>query len=383
MFKGVCVVGSGGSGEATTVSFSHWLVKCNRGEHPPPPPLSLSHTHTLCHSHSLSLSFLSSHRAELDAAFRICEHRYINYFATKASPTDHILDLWEARHREESAITDLMNILRVMGRMDAAAVLEKDMGSWLWCGLYCSPHCTYSVQTYSWGLTQDLPLGFSCQGWRPLHILHHSALHSVTTSAWSHCDTQLFVGIRASACHIVKWRLTLSSPPSVPWWTVSIVCVNSQMSLMGRLRCCIIGCWSAVLDPIKQEPCLLPSLNCRDKARSATGKSRTSLKPLGCQRHAEVITCAAIIANSSLTTGHWREKKRKQISSSNSFTLLLKLCLLSTSICQLCAVSLLAFSVSCFSCAQLSQCSLSRLLWQTAVLVISVCTCQLCTGQQM
>lgn len=57
--------------------------------------------------------------------------RYINYFATKASPTDQILDLWEARHREESAVTDLMNILRVMGRMDAAAVLEKDIGSWL------------------------------------------------------------------------------------------------------------------------------------------------------------------------------------------------------------------------------------------------------------
>ena len=57
--------------------------------------------------------------------------RYINFFATKPSPTEHILDLWEARHREETAITDLMNVLRVMGRMDAAAVLEKDMGSWL------------------------------------------------------------------------------------------------------------------------------------------------------------------------------------------------------------------------------------------------------------
>ena len=34
--------------------------------------------------------------------------------------------------REESAITDLMNIFRVMGRMDAAAVIEKDIGSWLW-----------------------------------------------------------------------------------------------------------------------------------------------------------------------------------------------------------------------------------------------------------
>ena len=57
--------------------------------------------------------------------------RYINYFATKSSPTEHILNLWEAIHREETAVTDLMNILRVMGRMDAAAVLEKDIGSWL------------------------------------------------------------------------------------------------------------------------------------------------------------------------------------------------------------------------------------------------------------
>ena len=57
--------------------------------------------------------------------------RYINYFATKPSPTEHILDLWEARHREDSAITDLMNSLRVMGRMDAAGAIEKEAGSWL------------------------------------------------------------------------------------------------------------------------------------------------------------------------------------------------------------------------------------------------------------
>lgn len=57
--------------------------------------------------------------------------RYVQYFATKSSPTEHILNLWEARHREESAITDLMNIFRVMGRMDAAAVMEKDIGAWL------------------------------------------------------------------------------------------------------------------------------------------------------------------------------------------------------------------------------------------------------------
>lgn len=57
--------------------------------------------------------------------------RYVQYFATKSSPTEHILNLWEARHREESAVTDLMNIFRVMGRMDAAAVMEKDIGAWL------------------------------------------------------------------------------------------------------------------------------------------------------------------------------------------------------------------------------------------------------------
>lgn len=57
--------------------------------------------------------------------------RYINYFATKPSPTEHILDLWEARHRDSGALTDLLNILRLMGREDAALVLEKEAGSWL------------------------------------------------------------------------------------------------------------------------------------------------------------------------------------------------------------------------------------------------------------
>lgn len=60
---------------------------------------------------------------------RVC--RYINYFATKASPTEHILDLWEARHREASAVTDLLNHLRAMGRTDAATILEAQLGAWL------------------------------------------------------------------------------------------------------------------------------------------------------------------------------------------------------------------------------------------------------------
>lgn len=59
--------------------------------------------------------------------------RYINYFATKLSPTEHILDLWEARHQEDAAITDLVNSLRVLGRMDAISIIEKELGfgSWL------------------------------------------------------------------------------------------------------------------------------------------------------------------------------------------------------------------------------------------------------------
>ncbi|XP_046664969.1 netrin receptor UNC5C-like isoform X2 [Homalodisca vitripennis] len=64
-------------------------------------------------------------------AQRLNVDRYINYFATKASPTEHILDLWEARHREPTAVTDLVNILRVMGRSDAATLIEKQLGPWL------------------------------------------------------------------------------------------------------------------------------------------------------------------------------------------------------------------------------------------------------------
>jgi len=50
--------------------------------------------------------------------------RYINYFATKQSPTDSLLDLWEARRSDPSAVTELLNMLRVMGREDAARILE-------------------------------------------------------------------------------------------------------------------------------------------------------------------------------------------------------------------------------------------------------------------
>ena len=57
---------------------------------------------------------------------------YIAYFATKQSPTEHILDLWECRNREVSALPDLIGVFRLMGRTDAVTILEKTLGpSWL------------------------------------------------------------------------------------------------------------------------------------------------------------------------------------------------------------------------------------------------------------
>lgn len=58
--------------------------------------------------------------------------RYINYFATKPSPTDCILDLWEARHRQSNAMTDLIQIFRDMDRYDAVSILDSCLGpNWL------------------------------------------------------------------------------------------------------------------------------------------------------------------------------------------------------------------------------------------------------------
>lgn len=58
--------------------------------------------------------------------------RYINFFATKSSPTEAILDLWECRHRNTSAVADLATIFRIMGRTDALRIIESCLGpSWL------------------------------------------------------------------------------------------------------------------------------------------------------------------------------------------------------------------------------------------------------------
>lgn len=58
--------------------------------------------------------------------------RYINFFATKPSPTDAILNLWEARNRQSNALSELKQIFNDMERFDAATILDNCLGpNWL------------------------------------------------------------------------------------------------------------------------------------------------------------------------------------------------------------------------------------------------------------
>uniref|UniRef100_U5EYZ9 Netrin receptor UNC5 n=1 Tax=Corethrella appendiculata TaxID=1370023 RepID=U5EYZ9_9DIPT len=58
--------------------------------------------------------------------------RYLAYFATRPSPTDQILDLWEIRNRDLNAICNLVEIFKNMNRTDVVAILEKlQTPSWL------------------------------------------------------------------------------------------------------------------------------------------------------------------------------------------------------------------------------------------------------------
>ena len=60
-------------------------------------------------------------------AERLNVHRYTAFFASRPSPTEAILNLWEARNRESSATQGLLSIFRGMGRIDCAKLLEHDL----------------------------------------------------------------------------------------------------------------------------------------------------------------------------------------------------------------------------------------------------------------
>lgn len=64
-------------------------------------------------------------------AHRLKVDRYIAFFATKPSPTEQILDLWECKCRDSNALAELSGTLRSMERHDAVDILEKTLGP-LW-----------------------------------------------------------------------------------------------------------------------------------------------------------------------------------------------------------------------------------------------------------
>ena len=66
------------------------------------------------------------------------------YFHGRSSPTECILTLWEVQQSSccnnvnhegtttaVNPLVDLLNLLRVIGRQDAALMVEKDFGPWI------------------------------------------------------------------------------------------------------------------------------------------------------------------------------------------------------------------------------------------------------------
>jgi netrin receptor unc-5 len=48
----------------------------------------------------------------------------MQYFATKTSPTEHLLTLWDAR---QESLVNMINVLNQIGRSDAACIIITHM----------------------------------------------------------------------------------------------------------------------------------------------------------------------------------------------------------------------------------------------------------------
>lgn len=69
-------------------------------------------------SHLLGIKFVTE--ILLCIHFSVSSFSYLQYFATKSSPTEHLLTLWETR---QESLVSMINVLNQIGRSDAASIL--------------------------------------------------------------------------------------------------------------------------------------------------------------------------------------------------------------------------------------------------------------------